>query len=97
MSSRSGYPTGEKGRCFPPYHRTFTSSTSLRGEIEHVFSVRIGGSSFSTHQVWKHTWRFATYNLSQRLVVSSCADFSHEIIIQSHKRPDDTEEDDNTD
>ena len=65
----SGYIAGEKGPCFWCYHRTLTSSVSLRGEIGHISSVGMGASSSSTHRVWKHTWRFATYTSSPRLVV----------------------------
>src|SRR5258708_16501213 len=82
----SDYLAGEKGPCCRHYHRTLTLCTSLRVEIEHVSSVGMSGSSSSTHRVWKHTWRYATYNLSTSQSYQVVLTFCHEIIIQSHRR-----------
>src|SRR5260370_2399995 len=81
------YLAGEKGRCFRPYHRTFASLSSLLGEIGHVSSIGMGGSSSSTHRVWKHTWRFATYDLSYQVVIIFCREFIIHSLGDQCRRP----------
>ena len=77
----SNYLVGEKGCCFWHCHWTLTSMStpcSLLREIRHVWSVGMGTSASSTHRVWKHTWRFVTYDFEPE---GSCIKLCYSFVV----------------